>query len=105
MDRALREPQPLGEIADADFVMVFGERLDQPQRVRDRGKPGAGLCDARFPLRSGRRLRFPAAYFAETSSFQCLSHFSSSSIRATGSSIRKGKAMSSLFTFRLAGKR
>jgi len=54
MDRALREPQPLGEIADADLVMVFGERLDQPQRVRDRGKPGAGLCDARFPLRSGR---------------------------------------------------
>ena len=36
MHRALRESQTLGEIADADLVLVFGERLDEPQGIRDR---------------------------------------------------------------------
>src|SRR5262249_42816362 len=70
--RALCKAEALCEIADADLVMVLGESADEAQRVRDRGEP--------------RTLPGPA-YFADTRSFQCLSHFSSSSTRATGSSI------------------
>src|SRR5256885_3649544 len=63
---ALREAQPLGEIADADLVLVFRERLDEPQGVRHRRQPGAGFCGIGSSLHrshadAGRDSRIAAA--------------------------------------------
>jgi len=103
---AFRQSEPLGEIADADLVLVFGKRLDEPQGIRDRRQPCPGFAVVGFrsiadAVKRPRSQWAQSSYLTVTSSFHSLSHFSSSSIRNDGVEHQVGKRHRSLITFRL----